>query len=438
MGLMDGLASFTKKILRTNNDSVVKQYRPLLLQVDGQEQDLQHKDDAVLRQMSLDLRQRVSDGADLESVKAEAFALAREVADRQQGIWNAIREPHPAWSDDQWGDQLQHVSQAREQIAAGTPAWQIDLPASVYNKVRAAHPESVPPFRMRAHGVQVVGGAVLCDGRIAELKTGEGKTLVAVFASYLYALTGKGVHIITVNDYLAGRDAETNGVVLEFLGCKVGAIYSQMPPEMRQEVYQRDVIYGTNSEFGFDYLRDNLKQSLEEQVQTRRHFAIVDEVDSVLIDEARVPLIISGPASGREEFYHKANEVAKQLELETHFTIELKDRSVTLTEEGIERAAELFEVSSMYDSEGMHLPHYLDNALKAHHLFIKDKEYMVVGTEAKIVDEFTGRVLAGRRWSEGLHQAVECKEACRFSLRHKPTRPLPFRTFSAYMIKFPA
>ena len=191
----------------------------------------------------------------------------------------------------------------------------------------------------------------------------------------------------------------------------IGAIQANMDPVERKRIYALDVVYGTNSEFGFDYLRDNLKQSLDDQVCHDRYMAIVDEVDSVLVDEARTPLIISGPAQGREQFYQQANEVAAQLKPEQHFTIDIKDRSVTLTEEGLDVAAKLFGFDNLYEAEAMHLPHFLDNALKAHHLFIKDREYLVAGGEVKIIDENTGRTLEGRRWSEGLHQAVECKEA---------------------------
>ena len=199
-------------------------------------------------------------------------------------------------------------------LGQGDPAWDIDLPASVYAAIRAAHPVSAPPFRMRAHDVQIIGAGVLHDGNIAEMKTGEGKTLVASFACYLNALSGQGVHLITVNEYLAGRDAAWNEPTFRFFGVSVSALRSDMMPAERKQAYQSDVTYGTNNEFGFDYLRDNLKQSLEEQVQTNHTFAIVDEVDSVLIDEARTPLIISGPAQSHTELFLQANEVAKQLQ----------------------------------------------------------------------------------------------------------------------------
>ena len=251
---------------------------------------------------------------------------------------------------------------------------------------------------------------MLHQGKIAEMKTGEGKTLVASLTCYLNALSDKGVHVITVNDYLASRDAAWNAPALRLLGVSVGAIQSQMASSLRQQVYAGDVVYGTNNEFGFDYLRDNLARSIDDQVQTRRAFAVVDEVDSVLIDEARVPLIISGPAERRKEHYAQANDVAKTLVPVTDFEVDIKDRHITLTDQGIDKAAKAFGVENLYDAGAMHLPHYLDNALKAHNLFHKDKEYLVGGGKVQIVDEHTGRVLSGRRWSDGLHQAIEAKE----------------------------
>ncbi|MDA3961319.1 MAG: preprotein translocase subunit SecA [Planctomycetota bacterium] len=413
MALTELLTSVSKKILGTTNEKMVKVYRPFVAKVNALEPQMQQADDGELRTIAAGLLKRVrEDDASLDEVQVEAFALVREVADRQLGMLNAVLEREPGFDDEWFGDQLATVTAMRERVAGedAPKSWDLDLPASVYAKIRDRFPLSVPPFRMRAHEVQVVGGAVLHEGKIAELKTGEGKTLVAVFACYLNALNGKGVHVITVNDYLARRDGAWNEPILRFLGMRVGAIQSEMVPSERKEVYGYDVTYGTNNEFGFDYLRDNLKQHLEDQAQTRRDFAIVDEVDSVLIDEARTPLIISGPAQGREEFYQLADQVARQLKVDEHFEVDIKDRTVTLTEEGIERATQLFGLDSLYDAEGMHLPHYLDNALKAHHLYHKDKEYLIVGGDIKIVDEFTGRVLAGRRWSEGLHQAVEAKE----------------------------
>ncbi len=420
MGLLD-LASKLKKgvsnALGTSNESVVRSYMPLVQQVNALETQMQAADDAQLRELSSELRQRLQGGTPVAEITPEAFALVREVADRRLGAWNAISAGiNPAikvrdeFPEEAWGDQLAAVRAARKRIADGETMREIDLPAAVYAKVREYRPDSVPPFRLRAHDVQVIGGAVLHDGKIAELRTGEGKTLVAVFACYLNAMIKPGIHVVTTNDFLAKRDATWNAPVLNFLGLEVGSIEANMDPRARKQAYTCDVVYGQNSEFGFDYLRDNLKQSLEDQVCRERPFAIVDEVDSILIDEARTPLIISGPAEGREVLYPQADSVAQQLEEGRDFEIDLKDRTVTLTEEGVERATGLFGVGSMYDAEGMHIPHFLDNALRAHYIFQKDIDYLVAGGEVKIIDEFTGRALEGRRWSDGLHQAVEAKE----------------------------
>ena len=324
--------------------------------------------------------------------------MVREVADRRLGMWNAVANVVPGF--EAWGDQQQQVHEIRQQLEAGVAAAEIDVPAAVYACIRAEHPVSKPPYRMRAHDVQLVGGLVLHEGKIGELRTGEGKTLVAIFPAVLNALLGRGVHVVTVNDYLAARDAAWNQPVVQFLGMDIGAIQSQMDPASRQEAYQKAITYGTNSEFGFDYLRDNLKQRLEEQVCRDRYFAIVDEVDSVLIDEARTPLIISGPAQGREAFYQQANDVAAQLSGGTDFEIDIKDRTATLTEEGLDKAAGLFGVKNLYEADSMHLPHYLDNALRAHYIFKRDVDYLVAGPQVKIIDESTGRTLEGRRWSE--------------------------------------
>ena len=343
---------------------------------------------------------------------AEAFALAREAADRRLGMWNAL-DPKKGFPEEAWGEAGGAVDEVRAKLTANppVPSWDLDLPASAYAAVRRHSPQSLPPFRMRAHDVQILGAIALHQGRISEMRTGEGKTLVASLTCYLNALGGRGVHVVTVNDYLASRDAAWNAPTFRFLGVSVGTLQNTMPQFLRKQAYACDITYGTNSEFGFDYLRDNLARSVDEQVQTRRTFAVIDEVDSVLIDEARTPLIISGPAVGRKESYKQADEVARQLVKDTDFEVDIKDRHITLSEVGIDKAAKLFGVPNLYDGEAMHLPHFLDNALKAHHLYMRDKEYLVAGGMVKIVDEFTGRTLEGRRWSDGLHQAVEAKEA---------------------------
>jgi preprotein translocase subunit SecA len=429
----DSLNTFFRKLLGTTNEAMIRRLWPQVVQVREFEKQVQGLDDSVLRERSKALRERAVKEQSLDGVVVEALALAREAADRRLGMWNAL-DPKRGFPDEQWGPLKPLVDEVRQRLAvapasvgaspvAGAPAsttapeapktvypWDVDMPAAFYNRIRTLYPESLPPFRMRAHDVQVLGAIVLHHGKIAEMRTGEGKTLVASLACYLNALIGKGVHVVTVNDYLAARDANWNAPSLRFLGVTVGAIQGNMSPWLRKTVYQMDIVYGTNHEFGFDYLRDNLARTLDEQVQTRREFAVVDEVDSILIDEARTPLIISGPALGRREFYAKADAVANALEKGPHYEIDIKDRHVTLTDVGMDKAAELFGVSSLYESENMHLPHFLDQALKAKELYLRDKEYLVADGQIKIVDEHTGRTLEGRRWAEGLHQAVEAKE----------------------------
>jgi preprotein translocase subunit SecA len=265
-------------------------------------------------------------------------------------------------------------------------------------------------LNMRHYDVQLVGGMVLHEGRIAEMKTGEGKTLVATLPVVLNAILGRGVSVVTVNDYLASRDAELMSPIYEFLGFSVGSVVADKNEEERKEAYGADITYGTNNEFGFDYLRDNMAYKKDDKVQKEHYFSIVDEVDSILIDEARTPLIISGPANRSLENYEFADKVAKQLEVETHFTLDEKHKSALLTEEGIKRAEELFEVDNLYTPENAILAHHLDQALKANYLFQIDVDYIVRKGEVLIIDEFTGRISEGRRFSEGLHQALEAKE----------------------------
>lgn len=266
-------------------------------------------------------------------------------------------------------------------------------------------------LKMRHFDVQIIGGMVLHDGKIAEMKTGEGKTLVATLAVALNAMIDRQVHIVTVNDYLAKRDASEMGVLYEFLGYKVGVITGEeRDDESKMAQYECDIIYGTNNEFGFDYLRDNMKFSLKNQFQKEHFFAIVDEVDSILIDEARTPLIISGPANRKLENYGLANSVALKLVKDTDFSVDEKNRAIMISESGIKKAEDLFKVENLYNIENAALAHHLDQALKANYLFLKDKDYVVRDNEVIIVDEFTGRLSEGRRFSEGLHQAIEAKE----------------------------
>ena len=263
---------------------------------------------------------------------------------------------------------------------------------------------------LRHFDVQLIGGMVLHEGRIAEMKTGEGKTLVATLAVVLNAILGKGVHVVTVNDYLAKRDANDMSPIYSFFGFSTGVVIGGMEDYERKQAYNCDITYATNTELGFDYLRDNMAFDIEQKVQRGHYFAIVDEVDSILIDEARTPLIISGPASKREENYILADKVAKQLVKDKHFTIDEKDRVVLLTEEGLKEAEKLFGVENLYEPDNAILAHHLDQALKANYLFQNGKDYIVRSGEILIVDEFTGRIAEGRRFSEGLHQALEAKE----------------------------
>lgn len=265
-------------------------------------------------------------------------------------------------------------------------------------------------LNMRHFDVQLIGAMALHNGRIAEMKTGEGKTLVATLASTLNALTGESVHIVTVNDYLANRDAQEMRPLYEFLGYSVGILTASVTEEERIAMYACNIVYGTNNEFGFDYLRDNMKYDLNQKVQQSHAYAIVDEVDSILIDEARTPLIISGPVNRKMEHYTKADSVAKQMKVEEDFTIDEKNRVILITEDGIKKAEKLFAIENLYSIENASLSHHLDQALKANFLFFKDQDYVIQEGEVVIVDEFTGRLSQGRRFSEGLHQALEAKE----------------------------
>ncbi|WRD59417.1 preprotein translocase subunit SecA [Helicobacter pylori] len=285
-------------------------------------------------------------------------------------------------------------------------------------------------LKMRHFDVQLIGGMVLNDGKIAEMKTGEGKTLVATLAVALNALKGESVFVVTVNDYLAHRDSKEMEPLYHFLGYSVGMITASVrDDDERLEIYSKDIVYGTNNEFGFDYLRDNMKYSLEHKVQKSHAFAIVDEVDSILIDEARTPLIISGPVDRRMENYNKADEVAKSMQVETDFTIDEKNRAILITEEGIKKAENLFGVDNLYKIENAALSHHLDQALKANYLFFIDKDYIVANNEVVIVDEFTGRLSEGRRFSEGLHQALEAKEGVSIKEESQTLADITFQNY---------
>lgn len=366
------LLDIAKKMLGSSNDRRIK---PLWRRVEAinalEDQIAQLSDDGLIQQTEK-LKQRHKDGESLDKLLEEAFATVREGAKRALG--------------------------------------------------------------QRHYDVQLLGGMVLHQGNIAEMKTGEGKTLVATLPVFLNALTGRGVHVITVNDYLASRDAEWMGRVYEQLGMTVGCIVHGLSDEERRAAYACDITYGTNNEFGFDYLRDNMKSSLDQMVQRGHHFAIVDEVDSILIDEARTPLIISGPTDDKSELYMTIDGFMAQLD-DDDYEIDEKQRSVTLTEEGNEKVegmleeAGLLEGNSLYDSVNISVVHHVNQALKAHKTFQKDKDYIVRGDKVVIIDEFTGRMMEGRRWSDGLHQAVEAKEKAAIQPENQTLASITFQNY---------
>lgn len=342
------IGSLIKNLFGTRNDKELKRYRKRVALINALEEKYAPLSDDELKSAFKNLTLKAQEGVELDTLLNDSFAITREASKRSLG--------------------------------------------------------------MRHFDVQFIGGMVLNENRIAEMKTGEGKTLVATLPVILNAMTGKGVHVITVNDYLASRDAATMEPLYNFLGLKVGVVTGAIDEEARKAAYEADVTYGTNNEFGFDYLRDNMKYSKESQVQRGHFFAIVDEVDSILIDEARTPLIISGPTNRKMDFYVKANEVALKMSEPEHYSVDEKNRTVLMTGEGIAKAEELFEVENLYNIDNAVLAHHLDQALKSNYLFKKDVDYVVANGEVKIVDEFTGRISEGRRYSEGLHQALEAKE----------------------------
>ena len=347
---------------------------------------------------------------------------------------NGYAEAFGAMTD---GQLLEQTAKLRARLAAGDSIH--DVLPEAFATVREAATRSVG---LRPFDVQLIGGMVLHEGKISEMRTGEGKTLVATLPVYLNALAGAGVHLVTVNEYLAQRDAEWMGPIYRFLGLTVGVIASGQPPAEKRAAYACDVTYGTNNEFGFDYLRDNLAFRLEDRVQRGQHYAIVDEVDSILIDEARTPLIISGPAEESTELYVKINELVprfRRQELEDgegEYFADEKTRQVHLSETGFEKAEELMQQAgllrpgdSLYDPASIRLMHHLNAALRAHVLYNKDVEYIVRGGEVIIVDEFTGRTMPGRRWSDGLHQAVEAKEGVRIREENRTIASITFQNY---------
>ena len=334
---------------------------------------------------------------------------------------NALEPEMKALSDDGLKGQ---TARLKERLANGETIDEL-LP-DAFATVREA---SVRVLGMRHYDVQLIGGMVLHNGKIAEMKTGEGKTLVATLPAYLNALTGRGVHVVTVNDYLARRDTEWMGQIYTFLGMRVGTVQHGIDDQQRKAAYGADITYGTNNEFGFDYLRDNMKFDAESLVQRDLHYAIVDEVDSILVDEARTPLIISGPAEKSTQLYYQVNGIIPKLKAEADYIIDEKARSATLTEEGVARAEKMLAVENLYDPSNIELLHHTNQALKAHALFKRDVDYIVKNGEVIIVDEFTGRLMPGRRYSEGLHQALEAKENVKIENENQTLATITFQNY---------
>ena len=333
----------------------------------------------------------------------------------------ALEGKYAAMSD----EELKSVTPAlKERLAKGET-----LDDILYDAFAAVREAAWRVLNMRHYKVQVMGGICLHQGRVAEMKTGEGKTLVATLPAYLIALAREGVHVVTVNDYLASRDAEWMGKVYKFMGLTVGCVVPGMEDKEKKEAYQCDILYGTNNELGFDYLRDNLKSRLEQMVQRPLSFAIVDEVDSILIDEARTPLIISGKGGESSEKYVTANRFVKTLTLDEDFTIDIKEKSVQITESGAEKAERFFNLQNLADIENADLNHHIQQALKANYIFKRDNDYIVNDGEIIIVDEFTGRLMIGRRYSDGLHQAIEAKEGVQIRNENKTYATITFQNY---------
>ena len=370
---MLGLGKIAKKVFGTPNDRRIREAQNIVESINALEKDFSVLSDSEISSKTKEFKERLEKGETLDMLLPEAFANCREAAKRALGL--------------------------------------------------------------RAFDVQLLGGIFLHRGNISEMKTGEGKTLVATFPAYLNALVGKGVHIVTVNDYLAKRDADWMSKVYTALGMTIGVVYPQQGDEEKQEAYSCDITYATNNELGFDYLRDNMKPSIDQIAQKHHYFAIVDEVDSILVDEARTPLIISGPAQDRSELYIKIDKLIPTLE-EMHFTIDEKSRNVTFTDEGndflelqLKERDLLPENQSLYDPESTTVVHHVNQGLRAHKLFTKDKDYIVRDKQVVLIDEFTGRMMSGRRLSEGLHQAIEAKEGCEIQPENVTLASVTFQNY---------
>ncbi|MFZ4748133.1 MAG: preprotein translocase subunit SecA, partial [Sphingomonas sp.] len=366
------LGGIAKAIFGSSNDRYVKSLGSIVTRIAGFEPTISAMTDAELANQTVLFRQRLADGAALDDLLPEAFATVREAAKRVLG--------------------------------------------------------------QRHYDVQMIGGIVLHRGEIAEMRTGEGKTLVATLATYLNALPGTGVHVVTVNDYLARRDAEWMGQVYKFLGMTVGVIVPNIGDQERRDAYAADITYGTNNEFGFDYLRDNMKYERADMTQRPFNFAVVDEVDSVLIDEARTPLIISGPTDDKSELYLQVDAIVKKLVPED-YELDEKQKSVILTEDGTEKMERMLETAglldgtNLYDFENTQVVHHLNQSLRANVMFRKDTDYIVKDGKVVIIDEFTGRMMDGRRWSDGLHQAVEAKEGVEIEPENQTMASITFQNY---------
>ena len=427
---MSILDSLLHKVFGTPHERKVKSLRPVIAQIHEARKKLEVLDDKDLSAKSAEFREALNNGKTLEDIKVEAFAVCQEACDRRLGIFN-IFKPKFEFDFATLGNDpeiLSAVEAAKADLAAGKPEWEIFMPAKFYAKVRELYPESVKPFRMLPFDVQLIGGLVLHEGAIAEMATGEGKTLAAVCPVYLNGLSGKGVHVVTVNDYLAGRDAEQMGYVYKFLGLTVGLIVHDLTSEQRRISYNSDVTYGTNNEFGFDYLRDNMAVDPKDVVQREPNFCIVDEVDSILIDEARTPLIISGPAEDATDKYQKARELVSQLVRGKDYTVDEKDKLVQLTERGTNHVEQLMGFTNLY-GEHAEWVHFIQQALKAENLFIRDRDYIVRDGEVVIVDENTGRLMEGRRYSDGIHQSIEAKEGVQIRRENQTLATITFQNY---------
>src|SRR3954463_6028531 len=367
------------KVIGTQNERDLKRLRPYVAAINAKEPEIQKLSDDQLRGKTAEFKVRLANGETLDDILPDAFAVCREAG------------------------------------------WRV--------------------LNMRHFDVQLIGGMVLHSVKIAEMKTGEGKTLVATLPVYLNALSGRGVHVVTVNDYLAKRDSEWMGKLYSFLGLTVGVIVHDLDDNQRREAYASDITYGTNNEYGFDYLRDNMKFDLAERVQRGHHFAIVDEVDSILIDEARTPLIISGASEESTDKYARVDKIIPRLEKGEEigfgdeksytgdFVVDEKHRNTVITDEGWEKVEKLLGIENIADPENWDLKHHVETAVKAHALYRRDVEYVVKDGEVIIVDEFTGRLMPGRRWSDGLHQAVEAKEGVKIERENQTLATITFQNY---------